>query len=678
MAEEEREQELAGGSDPANPAKRIRLSNSNPTTVTQATDDVEATDESDGEDETSEQGNIADGFLQIDEVEFDPNTDLLRGSERPSSVFHARTSVFRGFCRKKPIAIKVIYAISSPCPSGSPLHSSPSAAVVPSSFSSSSSSSSSSSPSSSPSSCCSSNDDQTAEALADLLAKRVRLLRTYAHPNLLLYMGCSLFSHDAVVIVTELMDCNLGTYLAETGAQLTTIDRLRIAREIALGMNWLHCSTPACLHGDLKPSNVLIDRATKRAKLCDFGLVSAADILSEQNGRHDRLAHHAFDPVFCAPELLVEGTIDKRTDIYSFAMLMWMLITCETPFAAERQARFTQLDDLLVAIHRDDLRPVVPKNASANVSKMITRSWAKLPEQRPTFKQITGSLELMIVDAAVIDRSGREFWKSEFQRHDVVSWKKFVDVVATNYLNQDLEFDGPSPLLSSSDSSAASHLTMDQLGQLLHLKYLLCEHPISAAGFSVPPLPGNERFTLEQFGLVLDWFGPFSSTANKDCADFLRRVCFVTSQPWFHGNVDQRRAEVLLSETPPASFLVRYSNSSRGSFTISKKGGLVKAASLPSSSSSATQQPPSESSEDQASASESTPAQDSRYTRRVLHVRVGHQPGSSKFLLSEHTFGSLVDVVQQQPDLKTACPGSPFVHLLKNVEEQMILLGYEP
>lgn len=53
--------------------------------------------------------------------------------------------------------------------------------------------------------------------------------------------------------------------------QRRMVDRLRMALDVAKGMQALEEADPPILHRDLKPSNVFVD-ARGRAKVADFGL----------------------------------------------------------------------------------------------------------------------------------------------------------------------------------------------------------------------------------------------------------------------------------------------------------------------------------------------------------------------------------------------------------------------
>jgi sterile alpha motif and leucine zipper-containing kinase AZK len=64
----------------------------------------------------------------------------------------------------------------------------------------------------------------------------------------------------SMAIVTELMPKgNLQSVLHDPKMNLSLYRRLKMAKDAALGINWLHCSNPQIVHRDLKPSNLLVD-----------------------------------------------------------------------------------------------------------------------------------------------------------------------------------------------------------------------------------------------------------------------------------------------------------------------------------------------------------------------------------------------------------------------------------
>jgi serine/threonine protein kinase len=115
-------------------------------------------------------------------------------------------------------------------------------------------------------------------ALEESFCRETQILRKLRHPNVVLFLGWCRSSHG-LCIVTELCVSSLHRQLypgggGGGGAQrepLATLRRASIAVDAANGLAFLHASDPPIVHRDIKPGNILLDRAY-RAKVCDFGL----------------------------------------------------------------------------------------------------------------------------------------------------------------------------------------------------------------------------------------------------------------------------------------------------------------------------------------------------------------------------------------------------------------------
>jgi len=98
-----------------------------------------------------------------------------------------------------------------------------------------------------------------------------------------------------------------------------------MAKDIARGMNALHSACPPILHRDLRTANILVDEDYV-AHVADFGL-------SEQLKSQRLRAKGRCGYVRCvAPEVFLKKEYNLSSDIYSYGMLLYELLTCRSAF----------------------------------------------------------------------------------------------------------------------------------------------------------------------------------------------------------------------------------------------------------------------------------------------------------------------------------------------------------
>ncbi|XP_004696975.1 receptor-interacting serine/threonine-protein kinase 4 [Echinops telfairi] len=167
--------------------------------------------------------------------------------------------------------------------------------------------------------------------------------------------------------------------------------RVRITHETAVGMNFLHCMSPPLLHLDLKPANILLD-AHYHVKISDFGLAKCNGL----SHSHDLSMDGLFGTIaYLPPERIREKNrlFDTKHDVYSFAIVLWGVLTQKKPFADEKNILHIMVK--VVKGHRPELPPVCRHRprACSNLIRLMQRCWQDDPRARPTFQEITSETE---------------------------------------------------------------------------------------------------------------------------------------------------------------------------------------------------------------------------------------------------------------------------------------------
>jgi serine/threonine protein kinase len=131
------------------------------------------------------------------------------------------------------------------------------------------------------------------------------------------------------------------------------------------------------VHRDVKPANVLLESrpSGQHAYLTDFGLVKA---MGAATGVVTRTGQWLGTPDYAAPEQIMGGEVDARTDVYALGCLLYHAVAGKPPFEGEVEAAkiFAHVTQEPPAL--SDARPGVP----AALDDVIRTALAKEPDER--------------------------------------------------------------------------------------------------------------------------------------------------------------------------------------------------------------------------------------------------------------------------------------------------------
>ncbi|XP_022976053.1 serine/threonine-protein kinase CTR1-like isoform X2 [Cucurbita maxima] len=224
------------------------------------------------------------------------------------------------------------------------------------------------------------HDDQLKEFLREVaIMKRVR------HPNVVLFMG-AVTKRPHLSIVTEYLPRGSLYRLIHRPSSSELMDqrkRLRMALDVAKGINYLHCLNPPIVHWDLKSPNLLVDK-NWTVKVCDFGLsrFKANTFISSKSV--------AGTPEWMAPEFLRGEPSNEKSDVYSFGVILWELVTMQQPWSGLGPAQ------VVGAVAFQNRRLSIPSSTSPLLASLIESCWADDPSQRPSFTSIVDSLKKLL------------------------------------------------------------------------------------------------------------------------------------------------------------------------------------------------------------------------------------------------------------------------------------------
>jgi hypothetical protein len=214
----------------------------------------------------------------------------------------------------------------------------------------------------------------TDSGLRERFLRETRTAASFSHPNIVPVHSVEEDGQSLAFVMGFVEGESIGARVARMGP-LDAKSVVRLLQDTAYALAYAHGR--GVVHRDIKPDNIMIERATGRALVMDFGIARAMTPTAVAPGL-TRVGEIVGTPEYMSPEQASGDTIDGRSDIYSLGLVALFAITGRAPITGDsyQQLIVKQLTEVLPA--SASLRPDLP----AALCDVIDRCVAKEPGER--------------------------------------------------------------------------------------------------------------------------------------------------------------------------------------------------------------------------------------------------------------------------------------------------------
>src|SRR5215831_18986796 len=197
------------------------------------------------------------------------------------------------------------------------------------------------------------------------LRREARAASTLDHPNVGVVHGLEETAGNHLFIVMQFYE---GETLARrlSRSPIPVAEGLELAIQIARGLSAAHAAN--IVHRDVKPSNIIITKSGV-AKIVDFGL---ARIVASASATQTISATGTLP--YMAPEQILGESVDQRSDVWAFAVILVQMLTGNHPFIRPSTTAMT----FAILNQPPGALDLVP----APLSPILYRALSKKPEHR--------------------------------------------------------------------------------------------------------------------------------------------------------------------------------------------------------------------------------------------------------------------------------------------------------
>eukprot|EP00752_Nemacystus_decipiens_P010327 g9199.t1 len=253
---------------------------------------------------------------------------------------------------------------------------------------------------------------KSSEVDAEDLDKELNVMQLLQHPYIVRLAGGGQMPEGGMFIAME--NLSGGTLSAAIGTKdnpegSTWLWRARVrswfpmeeafrqAAGVASALAYMHDEAmpgAKVLHRDIKSSNLAFTLGFGKLKLFDFGL---AKILRPRDSLGDnvyKMTGNTGSMRYMSPEVARSLPSNETADCYSFAMVMWEMVSLELPF------QYYGVKELTEKVVMGGARPRLAPDWPEGFKDLLTRCWAEDIHARPSMAEVEKCLRELLKDSA--------------------------------------------------------------------------------------------------------------------------------------------------------------------------------------------------------------------------------------------------------------------------------------
>jgi len=222
--------------------------------------------------------------------------------------------------------------------------------------------------------------------LRERFLRETRMAASFSHPNIV-----PVFSvEDRDGLLAFAMGYVEGESLAERvkrAGPLSVKELVRLLQDVGYALAYAHGR--GVVHRDIKPDNIMLERATGRALLMDFGISRTIAAPTMTQGL-TRVGEVIGTPEFMSPEQASGDDVTGRSDLYSLGLVAWFAATAKLAISGDSTQK------VLVKQLTEIVPPVIEQRSDlpSALADAIDRCLRKDPLERfETAEQLVDTLD---------------------------------------------------------------------------------------------------------------------------------------------------------------------------------------------------------------------------------------------------------------------------------------------